>query len=199
MTKTASGYKKIFWGYILSIINVSMGFLILFPSIIGWYIMIKGFGEIEEDLPSQNRTLINSGLCILFTFSFLEGISPLISSDVQMLSMVLLFYPPVHMVVELTVFHKLFESVIIRFTEMQQVDRVDTYTIKDTRYLLISGVAVLLLTAAATSQLTGLIVIGSLAALVSKIYMLTVIASLKNEGASRTQVSSRTEVVETTS
>lgn len=101
------------------------------------------------------------------------------------------------MVVELTVFHKLFESVIIRFTETQQVDRVDTYTTKDTRYLVISGVAVLLLTAAATSQLTGLIVVGSLSALVSKIYMLTVIASLKNEGASAMQVSSNTETVDT--
>lgn len=181
MTTMNSGYKKIIWGIILSNVHINIDSLTILPIFVGWLIVINGFGDIEESIVPQNRSIINLSLLSLFLMSFVESLVPFLSSELSFLSLTVLYYPVIYMIVEMTAFHKVLESSVIRFTEANSHTKAAEYIKLDKRYLLLMGAPIILLLFAITVGTDGMALVGFLMTLIARIYLLRILGSLKNE------------------
>lgn len=181
MTTMNSGYKKMIWGIILSNVHINIDALTILPIFVGWLIVISGFGDIEESIVPQNRSIINLSLLSLFLMSFVESLVPFLSSELSFFSLPVLYYPVIYMIVEMTAFHKVLESSVIRFTEANSHTKAAEYIKLDKRYLLLMGAPIILLLFAITVGTDGMALVGFLMILIARVYLLRILGLLKNE------------------
>ena len=49
-----AGYKKIFWGFLITIFNINLGTINILPDFVGYYIMGSGTYKIYEQYENGN-------------------------------------------------------------------------------------------------------------------------------------------------
>ena len=69
-----AGYKKIFWGFLITIFNINLGPINILPDFIGYYIMGFGISKIYEEYQDQNLKSANTLANILMSYSLIIGI-----------------------------------------------------------------------------------------------------------------------------
>lgn len=176
-----AGYKRIFWGIVIATFNITIGIITILPAFVGWLIVLQGLSELEENAPEGNFSRPRTSAMILVAASLGGGILSLVEGSYVQSFPLLLFYPLFVMTLELVVFHKILEVSVQHFKEMNQQQAYDMYTGKDRTYIILTGIALVLLAISLTfnHQTAGMMAV--VMAMVSRIYLLTVISSLSKE------------------
>lgn len=69
-----AGYKKIFWGFLITIFNINLGTINILPDFVGYYIMGSGTYKIYEQYENGNFKTANIIANILMSYSLVYGI-----------------------------------------------------------------------------------------------------------------------------
>lgn len=68
------GYKKIFWGFLITIFNINIGPVNLLPNFIGYYFIGSGLNLIYEEFENDNFKRANTISNFLMAYSLIMGI-----------------------------------------------------------------------------------------------------------------------------
>lgn len=181
MSAETSGYRKMIWGIVLLTFQLHIGVLTLVPYFVGWMIIISGFRHVEQKFSRQTLSLVQSCLFALLIFSIGEGLISFFSMDSQLLNVLMIYSQAIYLVLELTVFHKLLELVVKGFFDANKESAAEYYIVRDRRYLWLMGSALVVIIFALTAGTAGMILIGTIISIIARLYLLTILTSIKNE------------------
>lgn len=181
MSAETNGYRKMIWGIVLLTFQLHINALTFFPSFVGWLIIISGFRHVEQNFSRQTLSLVQSCLFALLFYSIGEGLISFFSMDSQLLNVLMIYSQAIYLVLELTVFHKLLELVVKGFFDANKQSTAEYYIVRDRRYLRLMGSALVVIIFALTAGTAGMIFIGTIISVIARLYLLTILTSIKNE------------------
>lgn len=176
-----TGYKRIFWGILIATFHITIGIITILPAFVGWVVVLQGLSELEEGAPGGDFARPRMSAIILIVASLGGGILSLIGGSNIDSFLPMLFYPVFVTALELVVFHKILEVSVHHFNGMNQQEISDRYTGKDRTYIILTGMTMVLLAISITFNHETAGFLGAAMAVVSRIYLLTVINSLSKE------------------
>lgn len=176
----AEGYKRMFWGIIIVNISITIGILPIFPTFVGWLVVLSGFEKFAASYRKKDLSSIKYCLIALAFLTFTEDAFTMFSANNTVI-FPLIFYPIILKIIELIAFHKIMEGTIQHFYEMNREEKANVYTGKDKTYLLLYGIALVLLTVAIMFNHPTLLVVGTMTNLVVFVYLLVAFYSLRHE------------------
>jgi len=177
----AEGYKKIFWGILISTFHVTIGMLTILPPFIGWIVVLTGISVLEEQKSDEMFSSPKKGMLVLIILS-LGGIFLSFLGNHNMENYIpIMFLPLIAEAVELIVFHKILEASVHYFIERDQHETANIYISKDKTYIIIMAITFLLTVISITFNLTTMNMIGAVAFIISRIYLLTAMSALRKE------------------
>lgn len=174
------GYKRIFWGILIATFNMKIGIITILPAFVGWIVVMVGLSELKENAHKGDFSKPWISAMVLVATSLGGGLSLLGGSNTGSF-LPLLFYPVFLIAIELIVFHKVLEVSVHNFNTMDRQESVKKYIGKDRIYIILTGISMILLVISLTINHEGAGVIGTVMAMISRIYLLTVINSLSKE------------------
>ena len=174
-----SGLNKLFWGVLLISIHLNLNSFKIFPPFIGWIVILFGVLKIEKDDIWKGSTALKTTVWTLIILDLLEGIYVLSASASTSSFLPLLFYPVFLIMLELFFFHLVFEKFVTYFNERNQQDNVKHYIKKDKTYMILMGISLVLTIVSLSINHMLIYFVSSMIVLVSRIYMLTVLHSLR--------------------
>jgi len=177
----AGSYKKIFWGIIFATFHINIGTITILPVFIGWIIVAIGISELDKSLPEACFTMADVTAVVLVAVSFVEGLISFFSGGHTESSLLLLFFPFIALALELEVFHKTLEASARYFLANGREESARNYTGKDRTYLILMGITIVLFAIARITNSGTIVFAGAALAIITRIYLLTVIYSLSNE------------------
>lgn len=174
-------YKRIFWGIFIATFKITIGIITIFPAFIGWILVLNALSEFKENSSEKDFSGIRIGVMILFLTSLGGGILSFFGGGNFESILPMIFYPLFLIVIELVVFHKILEVSVCNFKAMDHQENVDKYIDKDRTYIILMGITIFLsaISIIINHQIVGFI--GTVMAIISRIYLMTVINSLSNE------------------
>lgn len=176
-----SAYKKIFWGVILATINITLGPVTIFPTFVGWLVVLSGLSKLEEAMADRQFSVAYWSVIALVLITFAEGVITFSQGPGWTATTPFLFYPVMLLLFELTAFHKLLGAAVDRFNKNNREITADSYNKKHRVYLVLMGVSLTLLTVAIILNHTTLFIFSTLLTLFSTVYLITVIYSIRQE------------------
>ncbi|EXJ23920.1 hypothetical protein ADIAL_0712 [Alkalibacterium sp. AK22] len=174
------GFKHIIWGFVLVHVTITLGGLTILPAFVGWLIVRQGFSEMDYTFPESSQTVIKKVLDVLIVLSLAESLWNLLASQPLDTYLPLMYYPVLYLILELVVFHKLLEAVARLLAQRNRPEKYEVYRKKDKAYLILMGSATVFMTAALTVFSPAFVSVSLLIALSGRIYLLFVLAALKN-------------------
>ena len=175
------GYKKIFWGVIIATFSINLGVVKILPTFIGWMVVASGLSMLEERSESVEYRTTRTISYVLVGLALVGMLLDLIGGIRLSSPVLLLFYPLIVMVIELTLFHRLFEGSILSLELMDNKAAGDLYIGKDRTYIILSGISLALVTVSIFLNLETTALFAGVFALFTRIYLLTAIKSLGKE------------------
>ena len=177
----AEGYKKIFWGIVISTFHVTIGMLTILPPFIGWIVVLTGISELEQQKSDEIFSSSKKGTLVLIILSLASVIISFLGNRTMESFIPIMFFPLIAEAIELVVFHKILEASVYHFSERNQQETASIYISKDKTYIVLMAIAFLLIAIAVTFNLATMNMIGALAAIISRIYLLTIMSALGKE------------------
>ncbi|MCZ0703059.1 hypothetical protein J2T56_001373 [Natronobacillus azotifigens] len=172
------GYKKIFWGILIATFSINLGFVTILPTFIGWTIVATGISILDKYAQKGDFSKAYSLATILVVLHFIGGFISLLG-EVQIGNAVpFIFYPLISMMIELLLIHSLLKATVDHFDVMGRKRVSEKYIAKDRAYIILMGITMILYTLTITLNE---VIIGVITALITTIYLLTVISSLRKE------------------
>ena len=175
------GYKKIFWGTIIATFSINLGIVQILPPFVGWMVVASGISMLEEDSESIEYDRPKLISYILIGATLVGSIITLFQSGQINPPVPLLFYPMIVMIVELSLFHRIFEAAVRDFTALDKRDLAELYTGKDRAFIMLSGASIILVTVSIFLNLVTVAFFAGIFALIARVYLLTAIRSLGKE------------------
>ncbi len=175
------GYNKIFCSVIIATFSINLGAFQILPAFIGWMVVSSGLSMLEEDSESIEYDRPKLISYILIGATLVGSIITLFQSGQINPSIPLLFYPMIVMIVELSMFHRIFEAAVRDFTALDKRDLAELYTGKDRAFIMLSGASIILVTVSIFLNLVTVAFFAGIFALIARIYLLTAIRSLGKE------------------
>ncbi len=175
------GYKKIFWGVFIATFNIKFGIITILPAFVGWIVVLTSLSEFDENDYGGDFSRLRTSAMMLVAASLGGGIWSLLANNNAGTFLPLMYYPLFLLALELILFHKILEESVHCFNSMDQQDIVDKYTGKDRIYIILTGISMALLAISYTinHELTGFL--GAALAIISRVYLLSVINALSKE------------------
>lgn len=174
------GTKQIFWGILIATFNLRLGGLTILPAFVGWMMVASGLSKLEEHAPDSGFANTRSKAYLLVGASLLGSLLSLSGANPPAFAIPLALYGAVVMIIELVLFHHLLEAAVQRFQSLERTQEAQIFTDKDRTYLLLIGSSLILVILGITFQHAGASLIGALLAIITRIYLLTVISALGN-------------------
>lgn len=175
------GYKKIFWGILIATFSLNLGFITILPTFIGWTIVATGISILDKCAQKGDFSKAYSLATILVVLHFIGGFISLLG-EVQIGNAVpFIFYPLISMMIELLLIHSLLKATVDHFDVMERKRVAEKYIAKDRAYILLMGITMILYTLTIALNEVITVIIGVITALITTIYLLTVISSLSKE------------------
>ncbi len=175
------GYNKIFWGLFITTFKLTIGMLTILPAFIGWILILSGISELKEESFSGDLSKPRIIALILIFTSLLGGLLPFVGGVYLDRVLNFTFYPLITLVLEFVLFQLILEESVENFRSLQREDSVDFYIKKDRTYILLMGIAMVLLTISLITNYYVASLSGIGMVLLTTIYLLTVIYSLSKE------------------
>ncbi|VDN47474.1 conserved membrane protein of unknown function [Petrocella atlantisensis] len=175
------GYKKMFWGAMfVSFAGVS-GLVALLMTLAGWVIIVAGLGNNDKKSLFGDFSKLRLLTIRLAAVSVTGGVLYLLNHSEMISFAQLRYYPLIHIIIQLIVFHKILEETVLNFDWMDRIDAARKYASKDRNFTLLMGItiAAFLLFYIFNQPLMRAEGIAAFAA--SKIYLLWIIYSLCHE------------------
>jgi len=177
----AEGYKKIFWGIVISTFHVTIGMLTILPPFIGWIVVLTGISELEQQKSDEIFSSSKKGTLVLIILSLASVIISFLGNRTMESFIVIMFFPLIAEAIELVVFHKILEASVYHFSQRNQQETASIYISKDKTYIVLMAIVFLLIAIAVTFNLATMNMIGAVAAIISRIYLLTIMNALSKE------------------
>ncbi len=175
------GYKKMFWGAILVSFAGLGGLITLLMTLAGWVIIVAGLGNNDKKSLFGDFSKLRLLTIRLAGVSVTGGVLYLLDQS-EMISFVQLrYYPLIHIIIELIVFHKILEETVINFEWMDRIDVARKYSSRDRSFTLLMGITIAILLLFYISNQPLIRAAGIAAFAASKIYFLWIIYSLCHE------------------
>ncbi|MCR3956861.1 MAG: hypothetical protein NUK57_11245 [Gudongella sp.] len=175
------GYRKIFWGVFITTFSINLGVVKILPAFIGWMVVASGISMLEDRSESVDYQSTKTISHILVAITFVGGLLNFLGILSLSSHVMLLFYPLVIMVVELTLLHRILQGSIIHLELMENKAARDLYIGKDRTYIILSGISIVLVTVSMFLNLETAAFFAAIIALFTRIYLLTAIRSLGKE------------------
>lgn len=174
------GYRKIFWGVFIATFSINLGVVNILPAFVGWMVVASGVRVLVDKGESADYGTAKTISYILVGLTLVGGLMNLFGG-LAGTSPVLLFYPLVVMVIELILFHEIFEGSVNSLDLLGITHARDIYIGKDRTYIILSGISMILVTVALFLNLETLAFFSGISALVTRVYLLNAIRSLGSE------------------
>lgn len=69
------GYKKMFWGFLITIFDINLGHINILPDFIGYYIMGSGIYILYSEFKNDNFKRANTLANVLMSYSLIMGVA----------------------------------------------------------------------------------------------------------------------------
>lgn len=172
----SQGYRKIFWGTILVSFLSPGGSISLVFVLIGWTILISGIGALAESSASGSFKRLEKIAVAAAAVSLFAGV---LYELLLMRFPPIVYYPIVVMTVELILFHGIFAASYEYFSGIEDGGTARMAEEKDRNYMVLVGIALVVLSVFYTFNHSVTGVLGFFASLISKIYLLGGMHELK--------------------
>lgn len=137
------GYRKIFWGIVIASFNLKLGFITIFPAFIGWLLVLSGISNLEEHTPFKRFYKPKISAQILMGASAVGSL--MIFTDINTQNtLLLIFYPVLVILIELIMFHHIFEASIYELQGINQIESAKYYIRVDRNYMIYMGIMLVL-------------------------------------------------------
>lgn len=174
------GFKKLFWGFLIVNISLSVGLIPVLPAFVGWLVILDALADLEEHIPRQDLRFVFISVIVLLILSFGE-LFQLFGSDLTVISQLLQFLPIIVLLIELSAFHKLLEAVVRQYDRKNRIEKRDKIVAKDKWYLLLMGGAAASLAFSIIVNTIPVFIIGVVLSLAARVYLLVIIYALSKE------------------
>lgn len=168
-------FRKIFWGVIIATFRINIGMIPILPAFIGWIIVLDGLIDLGnnsffEEVPSLKWT----GVSLVAASMIYEGVGVLSPLSLES-GYIWLFFPVIILLIEFTLFHKLFESSLYHFQKMNDKKSQQKMIKRDRFYIILMASTLLILIVSTIAYLNFLLVIGLVLNVVVRLYLIGIL------------------------
>lgn len=172
------GYETIFWGLFFATFHINLGWLQVLPPFIGWLIVCHGVNCIYKEHSSNNIRLASTFAMLAALWGFLSYFMFL--NNNSNVSMLYIMWSMSFSVIEILFVYKILGGTIGYFFQLGSTDIASNYIIKLRSYLIIYIIFMLMESIATFFVLDELRVIAALVGIISRIWFMIIIRSIKN-------------------
>jgi hypothetical protein len=174
------GYETIFWGIFFATFHITLGWLQILPSFMGWLIVCHGVNCINEEYSSNYMRLASTFAKLAALWGFLSMISSFYTSSNLNNSMLYIIWSMSFSVIEILFVYKILGGTIEYFSYNGATDIADSLTIKLRSYLIIYLTFTIMESICTFFVLDELGVYVAFIGIIARIWFMIIIKSVKN-------------------
>lgn len=174
-------YRKLFWGFVITTFQMTIGAITILPEVIGWMVVMDAFVDWGNKRQKRGVPQLKLLGVLLIISSLIYTARMLFYPSASSNHSIWLFFPVVLFLIQFMLCHKILESSIMIFQEIKDKRSEEKYSLHHSFYIILTAVAFLFLFHSILLYNNFSHIIASLVFLLAKLYMLFILYSLSKQ------------------